>query len=280
PLDYDDKSDSTHYLTEKLNNTNKMFQKIPSNSTREANLDAAVIASLTKLSRQKASHIQSDVFNFSMSEFISKQKIYVNDPSDSLMTIDGWKSLGRLALSYLHEPSGANFLYGTYFPKDPTLMKRERKTTKKNETDSIPITQPSAPEKLQQQLVNSEEATTDEVDRILKILKTCFRANGNQPIEFFKFILDPTSFSLTVENLFHLSFLVRDNWVKLVWVDEVLYILPKTAEKSRNRSELDVEIDENTNHMIFNMTYKIWKQLIDAYDMQDSQPMIKPQKNK
>lgn len=37
----------------------------------------------------------------------------------------------------------------------------------------------------------------------------------SQPINFFKFIINPESFGQTVENLFYLSFLIRDGKVSI-----------------------------------------------------------------
>jgi hypothetical protein len=44
--------------------------------------------------------------------------------------------------------------------------------------------------------------------------------NAVQPIPFFQFIMNPDSFSQTVENLFYLAFLVKDGKVALEMDDE------------------------------------------------------------
>ncbi|KAF2344561.1 Non-structural maintenance of chromosome element 4 C-terminal [Trinorchestia longiramus] len=55
-----------------------------------------------------------------------------------------------------------------------------------------------------------EEMQTEEVSRIYGILKKRFRENGNKPVCFFSFIVNPHSFVATIENTFHTSFLIRD----------------------------------------------------------------------
>lgn len=57
-----------------------------------------------------------------------------------------------------------------------------------------------------------EERQTEEVTRVFKILKTRHKECGNRPVCFFTFVVNPHSYSLTTENLFHTSFLLRDQY--------------------------------------------------------------------
>lgn len=56
-----------------------------------------------------------------------------------------------------------------------------------------------------------EDGNDKAVQHVHKILRRIFKNNGNQPISFFEFVLNPTEFHLTVENIFHLSFLLKNN---------------------------------------------------------------------
>lgn len=51
------------------------------------------------------------------------------------------------------------------------------------------------------------EETVQELGRQLK---KAYKDNGENPINFLKFVVDPKSFPQTVENLFHISFLVNN----------------------------------------------------------------------
>lgn len=52
------------------------------------------------------------------------------------------------------------------------------------------------------------------------MVKSCFsqlvehyKASGRKPVNFFKFVIDPDHYGNTVENIFHVSFLVKENKV-------------------------------------------------------------------
>ena len=55
----------------------------------------------------------------------------------------------------------------------------------------------------------SDEATTVEVEHIMKILKRLYRQNNLSPICYFEFVTNPNSFSQTIENVFYTAFLIR-----------------------------------------------------------------------
>ncbi|XP_022699207.1 non-structural maintenance of chromosome element 4-like isoform X1 [Varroa jacobsoni] len=64
-----------------------------------------------------------------------------------------------------------------------------------------------------------EEPTTKAVDRIFRAIRK-LHDKGLMPVDFFEFVIDPESFSATVENIFHLSFLVKQNQVAFNIDDE------------------------------------------------------------
>ncbi|KAL0178049.1 hypothetical protein M9458_026943, partial [Cirrhinus mrigala] len=54
-----------------------------------------------------------------------------------------------------------------------------------------------------------QEATEKEVERILAWLRGYFADDSEDHISYYEFVVDPNSFSRTVENIFHTSFLIR-----------------------------------------------------------------------
>lgn len=53
------------------------------------------------------------------------------------------------------------------------------------------------------------ERTDKMVEKVMGCLVSQFKKNGRQSVDYFQFIHDPKSFSKTIENMFHVSFLVN-----------------------------------------------------------------------
>lgn len=51
--------------------------------------------------------------------------------------------------------------------------------------------------------------------RVIKCLKQAVVKNNGKPIDFYKFVIDPLSLACTVENIFHVSSLLKDGIVKI-----------------------------------------------------------------
>ncbi|NXU93302.1 NSE4A protein, partial [Xiphorhynchus elegans] len=106
-----------------------------------------------------------------------------------------------------------------------------------------------------------EEAT--EIERILGILQTLFENDRNHfcisadtPISFFDFVIDPNSFARTVENMFHVSFLIRDGLAEIKLDDDELPVIEPT--KSREGVEYNQESGAR-NQVVMSLTQQEWK---------------------
>lgn len=73
-----------------------------------------------------------------------------------------------------------------------------------------------------------EERQTEAVNRLFRILSKCYKENGNNPVCFFNFVINPKSYSLTTENMFHTSFLIREQYATIT-EGKLLIVLHFTA---------------------------------------------------
>jgi hypothetical protein len=106
-----------------------------------------------------------------------------------------------------------------------------------------------------------ENETTNAVQKVLAELRLV------EPISFFRFVINPASFGQSVENLFHLSFLVRDSLVTIE-EDEHGDLIVATAEPPTDQDMEDADCSRIQN--IFNLDMALWKRLICTFNITES----------
>lgn len=118
-----------------------------------------------------------------------------------------WAKLGRLAASVSRRAVTMDFMLG---PLDS--VPKTRKAATQRRVEEAPAER-TAPRALQQQdLQNSAgRESTSQILRVAQLLQQ----QGPDGVCLFKFAVDPESFVNTVENFFHVSFLIKENKASL-----------------------------------------------------------------
>jgi len=117
-----------------------------------------------------------------------------------------------------------------------------------------------------------DNSITRNLDNIRRILKHVWKINGAQPVSYYEFVLNPQDFGKSVENMFYISFLVRDGEVRIV-LDEntglpsLVHMTPQEKRQLQDRSGGD------SKQAVTKLTYGMWKGLVDKLGI--VQPMIK-----
>ena len=108
--------------------------------------------------------------------------------------------------------------------------------------------------------MTEEEVTTNANETTANVASIYKRLLEVEPINFFTFFINADSFSQTVENLFHLSFLVRDGKVQITDEDDgdgdggcpiLESAAPPTAE--------DYEAGAQKKQSVFHFDMRMWK---------------------
>merc|ERR1719447_1954140 len=101
------------------------------------------------------------------------------------------------------------------------------------------------------------------VNSTRKILENIYKQGGKKPVGYFEFVIDPESFGNTVENMFHVSFLVKQRVVCLTVDDEVG--LPFLEPVSGGRGGGEEEVVKN--QAVISISYQDWQEMKDALEI-------------
>ncbi|XP_070326414.1 non-structural maintenance of chromosomes element 4 homolog A isoform X2 [Odocoileus virginianus] len=210
-------------LTEVLEEANNLFNGV--SRAREAVLDAHFLVLASDLGKEKAKQLRSDLNSFDMLRYVetllthmgvnpleAEELIRDEDSSDfEFIVYDSWKISGKTAENTFNKTHTFHFLLGSIQGECPVpkpRIERPRKARMIQEQQAMPA-------QLKRMEESHQEATEKEVERILGLLQTYFQEDPDTPMSFFDFVVDPHSFPRTVENIFHVSFIIRKYTPKL-----------------------------------------------------------------
>ncbi|KAL8943410.1 MAG: hypothetical protein Q9211_000999 [Gyalolechia sp. 1 TL-2023] len=110
--------------------------------------------------------------------------------------------------------------------------------------------------------VNLAEGSEEEYSAVAK--RHGLAENGQ--MSFFPFVVNPKSFGQTVENLFYVSFLIRDGDVEVGQDDDTLPTLVPVERRSRDEQAAGAQ----KHQAVFHLDFEIWEDLIEAFNIKQS----------
>ncbi|KAJ7178410.1 Nse4 C-terminal-domain-containing protein, partial [Mycena crocata] len=207
---------SAQQLTEHVKKADELFHKVK--GPQEATLDSAFLLMASNMGAQKARAMKSGSGSFDIDDYVSKLVIFmggskplnVDDESDGEDTeVNGahleWDRIGRKALAKSRRVPAMGFMLG------PLSIEQKKRTVTKRakfEKDKAEMRKPQ--ELKEEDIARSENETTKNVATLEALL-----VEEEGPINLFKFVINPNDFAQSVENIFYLSFLIRDGKVAL-----------------------------------------------------------------
>lgn len=127
---------------------------------------------------------------------------------------------------------------------------------------------------------NETSNTATETERVYEILKKLFNKLKGTPLCLYSFVVNPNSFSRTIENIFYISFLVKDGYAKIYLDDDNLPVIEpiqKEFSKADNQKSQQRKSVENIQSMI-SLTKPEWREIIEVFEI--STPVIPEPKSK
>lgn len=188
-------------------------------TTSDYLLDMNALHSTTQAAKNLAKNVNSKIRSFNVMDFAHKLlETYQNDRG-----ILDLPRLHKYADVIIRRTSFNPILLNTFVPTVTEIEQKKRSVTRR-ERDAVA-------EKKTSEKVTSIEKTdptiNEIVTQIMKCLDRNYKRSGEKPISFFHFTIDPQSYTRTIENIFHTSFLIRDNRAKIaIGTDEMPTIQP------------------------------------------------------
>ncbi|XP_077311497.1 non-structural maintenance of chromosomes element 4 homolog A [Lithobates pipiens] len=270
-------SSRSNRLTETLEQANKLFEGV--SKAREAALDAQLLVLASNLGKEKASQLRTDLTVFDPSSFAEDLLTFMginrleNPDSDSedeafakgYLPPDAWYKLGTGATKYFKRTPTFHFMLGS-FKTEPAVVRqrieRQRRAERVEEKRAMPA-------QLKKMEESHQEATEKEVERILGYLQTYFREDPDTPISFFDFVINPRSFSRTVENIFHVSFIIRDGFARIKLDNDKLPVMEPVDQEDESQVDKD---NLRRYQGVISLSHQDWKEIIETFEI--TEPMI------
>ena len=169
-------------------------------------LDAKIVLAICRIARAQADQMSANLISFKVEDFAVRLRSSMSGSGDTQMTRRKLIKLGRKLKPLLARSPCLSYLYGA------VPVTEQETVIKKLQQRKVPISSGILNEThVVTGQVRSEMPTTHElVVRLLRKLLKNYRENQNKPVCYFRLIIHPTSFSETIENLFHASFLVKE----------------------------------------------------------------------
>lgn len=173
-----------------------------------------------------------------------------------------WLKLGVLYHQVSKKPILIDFLNG------PLANEKKRATTRTRNVDDTKGGRSTTARHVEAgDIAQDEEKNTAYMVRLVygKYLKK----ESDEEINFFKFFINPLSFSQSVENLFYTSFLIKDGRLKLYANNLGVPCISRVSQKELEQIKLDSSSILSSHH-IATFNYDVWQYFIQELNLKEA----------
>ncbi|EPQ57351.1 hypothetical protein GLOTRDRAFT_38990 [Gloeophyllum trabeum ATCC 11539] len=198
-------------LAEKVHRADTLFSQV--RAPQEATLDSHFLVLASNMGAQKARAMRAGGGAFDAEDFVSKLITFMGGRrlgEDQLPGEDDedgygdapldWDKIGRKALAKSRRVPAMDFMLGPL-----AIEVKKRNVAKRAKLEKNKDEERRPQEIHEEDITRSENETTKNVLILEKLLSA-----QDEPINLFRFVINPGDYGQSVENLFYLSFLIRD----------------------------------------------------------------------
>ncbi|KAI8380268.1 Nse4 C-terminal-domain-containing protein [Blakeslea trispora] len=237
-----------------ISKSNILFENVK--NTQEAVLDSRFMAITADINTQKVKNMSIGQENeISLDEFVSK---IITASGDGPKHLDDerldWEHLGKIATRFSKKAHTTDFLLGPLRVEKKQVNRAKTTRVTKNKEDLV------RPQQLKEgDIAKQENETSKNVNTIYKILTEV------EPINYFRFVTNPESFSQTVENIFYVSFLARSG---VVGIDDSTGQPILGLRQVHTVESIDDVISKK--QLVMGIDMKDFREIIDTYGITES----------
>ncbi|KAH9503243.1 EP300-interacting inhibitor of differentiation 3 [Bulinus truncatus] len=253
-------------LTNKVLEVDQLFNDVQ--MTREGALDSASLVNLSELGKTKAQALKTNFLVFNATEFCEKVKVVISGNASSDMSHNFWTRLGKAVNPFFKRAPVLRFMCGT-FEKGEAAVNQRRRLAREKDKETEKIEKASRPTQLSSFAETERgELTTAQVEHLLKTLWDIYEKNENSPVCYFEFVTHPSSFGQTVENMFYVSFLIRDGHARIFLDGDDLPVIEPVQQKNQSLKDRSQK-----SQIIISITPLEWKEIVKTFGIEE--PVIK-----
>lgn len=226
----------------------------------QARLDMIAFCKLASINHQRIRRVAASNWTFRATDFANRivRLVNVEESSQSESLNETTKvKLDKMIQPHFNHCVPLKPLLGAFtFTKVETVRKETRQ--RQPRTQDKVVAQQLQPKKLTE---ISDEDQNSKVAKHVEYIMSClakeFKANDRKPISFYRFVMDPTSFSNSVENIFYVSFLIKDGFVAIDEDGE--NGLPSLSVVNKRHRETVSQTSVSKKQLILSLDQETWQ---------------------
>merc|ERR1712218_145773 len=277
----------SNLLKELMNEAHELYKNVQ--GPHEARLDARVLKEVSKICRLRSYDLSVNQQKFQVSEFADKLiqlmggsvKNEDEDPGYCPLSSKNWSRLGNTVHSIVNTTPHLKYLLGSMHTDINVIQPKKKATPRARNESSRPATEAKVVDFTDKNSPGTGENMTDIfVESTYKQLCIAYTAANKEPICYFSFVLDPSSFGKTVENMFYTSFLIKEAKAKIYFkqVDDSNKTLPVIIPLKRRKHEDGTSNNlDDRKQLLMTISIEEWIRLKNVF--QRTSPMIIHERN-
>jgi len=234
-----------------------LFKKI--DKVEDSVHDIRLVKNIAMIMNNNMNRLSANAITFRHEDFAKKLCLCLseskNGTTDGIMTKAMLIKLGFQAKKFVQRSPTLSVMKGAIRHKSdmmkpaPPKEKKVRQTARKKDCDLVAT----------QATVLQETETTDaqgdrKVVNLWKIIVSIYK-KCKSPINYFQFVIDPDSFASTVQNVFHVSYLVKEGKLSILLKDGIPYLNPMKV------NERDGD-NQDCKQIVMNINMALWQKMI------------------